>query len=124
MKETIVSWFSAGVSSAVATKLALFKYPKMKIIYIHIDDQHSDTLRFVSDCEEWFGKKIIRLQSPFKSVETACRQFRFINSPYGAKCTDVLKKRVRKEWERVHKPTHYIWGMDCSKRERESKKNS
>ena len=38
----IVSWFSAGVSSAVATKLTVEKYGKIKIIYTHIEDQHED----------------------------------------------------------------------------------
>lgn len=51
-----ISWFSAGVSSAVATKLAINQIDK--IIYTHIDDQHPDSLRFIEECEQWFGKKI------------------------------------------------------------------
>ena len=35
-----VSWFSAGVSSAVATKLVLQDHPDIEILYIDIDDQH------------------------------------------------------------------------------------
>lgn len=120
MFETIetVSWFSAGVSSAVATKLAMEKYPDIKIIYIHIEDQHPDTIRFVNDCEIWFGKKIERLQSKLKSVENACLSFGYVNGIGGAKCTQVLKKRIRKEWERDNNPTRYVWGFDSSKRER------
>lgn len=53
---TTISWFSAGVSSAVATKWAIDQIDR--IIYTHIEDQHPDTLRFVSDCQKWFGKKI------------------------------------------------------------------
>ena len=113
----VVSWFSAGVSSAVATALALKEYPDMDIVYIDIDNHHPDSLRFVDDCEAYFGKKIERLKSPYLSVERVIQQFRYINSPYGARCTEVLKKRVRKEWEREHKPTHYVWGMDSSPRE-------
>ena len=44
-----VSWFSAGVSSAVATKLAIGQIDK--VFYIHVDDQHPDTLRFVKERE-------------------------------------------------------------------------
>ena len=62
-----ISWFSAGVSSAVATK---FSNPDL-IIYIHIDDQHPDTLRFVKDCEKWFEKESLILQSDYKSVDTS-----------------------------------------------------
>lgn len=121
-----VSWFSAGVSSAVATKLAIGQIDK--IIYTHIEDQHPDTMRFVLDCQEWFGKPVEILQSPLKSVENACRQMPFnrgdkvtgyINSPYGAACTRLLKRRVRKEWEiEKESPLRYCWGMDSSEGDR------
>lgn len=45
----IVSWFSAGVSSFIATYLMRDKVDK--IIYIHIDNQHPDSLRFVNVCK-------------------------------------------------------------------------
>lgn len=113
-----VSWFSAGVSSFIATYLCKDKVDK--IMYIHIEEQHEDTLRFVKDCEKILGKEIEILQSPYKSVENVINAFQFINSPYGAKCTDVLKKRVRKEWEYSHKDEEitYIWGYDSSEQHR------
>ena len=114
----VVSWFSAGVSSFIATYLE--KDNIDKIIYTHIDDQHPDTIRFLKDCEKALNKEIEILQSPYKSVSNVIKQFRFINSPYGAKCTDVLKKRVRKEWEYKHKDENltYIWGYDVGERNR------
>ena len=112
----IVSWFSAGVSSFIATYL--FRDVVDKIIYIHIDDQHEDSLRFVNDCEKAIGKEIEILQSNYKSVDRVVKQFRYISSPYGAKCTDVLKKRVRKEWEKGKEDLTYIWGFDVSERNR------
>jgi hypothetical protein len=118
-----VSWFSAGVSSAVATKLAIADIDE--VIYTHIDDQHPDTLRFVRDCAEWFGKPITILQSPYKTVRAAIRAggSRFINSPSGANCTRWLKRRVRKEWEAEHidpewDTLRYVWGMDSSEENR------
>ena len=108
-----VCWFSAGVSSFVA---ALLSKPD-KIIYIDIDDQHPDSMRFVNDCEKALGKEIEILKSPYGNVDNACRAFGFIASAYGAKCTDVLKKRVRKEWERRHRePMIYVWGFDCTEK--------
>jgi len=90
-----------------------------RIIYIDIDDQHPDSMRFVKDCERVLGRKIELLKSPYGSVDSACRAFGFIASAYGAKCTDVLKKRVRKEWEsRQVEPLTYVWGMDCAERHR------
>lgn len=116
----IVSWFSAGVSSAVATKLSINDIDK--IIYTHIEDQHPDTLRFLKDCESWFNKKIEILQSPYKNVENACRMSGgrgYINGPAGAACTKFLKRRVRKEWEiQQNEPLTYIWGLDCNEKNR------
>jgi 3'-phosphoadenosine 5'-phosphosulfate sulfotransferase (PAPS reductase)/FAD synthetase len=117
--EKTVSWFSAGVSSAVATKLALNKYGDIKIIYTHIDDQHPDTLRFLKDCEKWFNAEVEILKSELKTVNNACRKASFINSPHGASCSRLLKKRVRKEWEIENGENNiYIWGMDFSEKEK------
>ena len=117
----IVSWFSAGVSSAVATKLAIADIDS--IIYIHIDDQHHDTMRFVRDCERWFCKPIEIMQSKYRTVENACLMAGgrgYINGVAGARCSYMLKKRVRQTWEREHRGTKltYIWGMDVSERNR------
>lgn len=111
-----VSWFSAGVSSFIACYLE--KETIDKIMYIHIDDQHEDTMRFLRDCEKVLDKKIEILQSPYKSVNNVIKTFRFINGPYGAKCTDILKKRVRKEWEYGKTDLTYVWGYDISERHR------
>ena len=113
----IVSWFSAGASSAVATKLALQSGEAVRIIYIHIDDQHEDTMRFLRECQDWFGVTIEILHSRYGSVENACRAASFLNSPHGAACTTRLKKHVRKQWEREHaggEPLTYVWGMDVN----------
>lgn len=111
-----VCWISAGVSSFIAGYLV--KDTVDEFIYTHIDNQHPDSLRFIEDCEKALGRKIIILQSPYKSVDNVIKAFRFINGPYGAKCTGILKKRVRKEWEYGKKDLTYVWGFDCSKRER------
>lgn len=118
-----ISWFSAGVSSAVATKLMIDEIDQ--IIYTHIDDQHPDTLRFVKDCEAWFGKPITILQSPLKSVEGAIMATAiypsgiYVNGPRGASCTRYLKRLVRQTWEYEQtERLRYVWGMDCEEAER------
>jgi len=89
-----------------------------KIIYTHIKDQHPDTMRFLHDCEKVLEREIEILQSPYETVSNVIETFRFINGPYGAKCTEILKKRVRKEWEEGKKDLIYIWGYDASERHR------
>lgn len=113
-----VCWLSAGVSSFVAGYL--IKDEIDKFIYIDIDDQHPDSMRFIKDCENALNKHVEIIKSPYGSVERACRGFGFINSAYGAKCTDVLKKRVRKEWEYKNsdKMLTYVWGFDCNESKR------
>ena len=111
-----VSWFSAGVSSFIACYLE--KETIDKIMYIHIDDQHEDTMRFLRDCEKALDKKIETLQSPYKSVSRVIQQFRYINGVAGATCTRILKKRVRKEWEYGKTDLTYVWGYDISERHR------
>jgi hypothetical protein len=116
MNRLTVAWFSAGVSSAVATWIARDQIDK--IIYTHIDDQECDTLRFVKDCEKWFGKPIEILQSPYKNVESAWKASgaRIPNWPgVFAPCTNLLKRRVRMQWECDNlwfNNIRYVWGMD------------
>ena len=111
-----VAWFSTGVSSFIACYLTT---DIEKIMYCHIEDQHPDSMRFLSDCEKVLDKKINIISSPYRNVENVIQQFRFINSPYGAKCTEILKRRVRKEWERQqNEPITYVWGYDVSEKHR------
>ena len=105
-----VAMFSAGVSSMCALLLA---QNVDRILYTHIDDQHEDTLRYVHDCERYLQRPVEILQSPYKSVDAVVRRFGFINGVGGAKCTGVLKRRVRKEWEAsIKEPITYVWGYD------------
>ena len=94
-----------------------------KVIYIDIEDQHDDTHRFLSDCENLIEQEFEKLKSPYKSVENVIKQFRYINGVAGAKCTQVLKKRVREEWELEHRGEQisYIWGYDLNEKHRISR---
>ncbi len=111
-----VCWFSAGVSSFIAAYLS--RNILDEILYCHIDDQHPDTLRFIKDCESKLDIPIKQMQSPYKGVDNVINTFRFINSRYGSKCTDILKKRLRKEWEYGKEDLTYIWGYDVSEQHR------
>ena len=116
-KKMMVSWFSAGVSSAVATKLLADEIDQL--IYNHIDDQHPDTLRFKDECGRWFGKEVKTLRSDrVKNVEQAVLMFPSHGIGRFCPCTRLLKTMVRKQWEREQEQEDveltYVWGLDSS----------
>ena len=120
MKKLTVCWLSAGVSSAIAGYLMRDKIDKY--IYIDIDDQHSDSMRFIIDFEKLVGKEVEILKSPYGNVENAvraCGLFGIVHTGF-APCTAWLKKRVRKEWEYEHKDYEltYVWGFDIDEKNR------
>lgn len=113
-----VSWISAGVSSFIAGWLERDIIDEY--IYIDVDDQHPDSMRFVKECEKALGKEIKILKSEYGCVENAIRGAGMIKLPSGyAPCTNWLKKRVRKQWE--HEQTEhitYFWGFDADEKHR------
>ena len=91
-----------------------------EIIYTHIPNQHPDSLRFLHDCEELLGRKITIIQSDkYKDVDDVIMRTHMINSAFGAPCTRILKREVRRKWEREHPDHHtYVWGYDCNETKR------
>lgn len=113
-----VVWISAGVSSFIAGYLAK---DVDEWIYIDVEDQHPDSMRFIHDCEKVIGRQITVLSSQYyHNVEQVCRSVRYVNGPTGAPCTRHLKKQVRKRWEQEHNGEEliYVWGMDCNEKHR------
>lgn len=95
-------------------------------IYIDIDDQHPDSMRFIRDCEAAVGKAIRILRSKeYRCVEDCVRVYGgFKDARNGfAPCTGWLKKRVRKEWEQENSSYEltYVWGFDMQEKNRAEK---
>ena len=119
-KKLKVCWMSAGVSSFIAGYLA---DDVDEFIYIDIADQHEDSRRFIKDCERVLGKEIKVIRSEkYSSVDEAIKGEGFIKNPYShyAPCTNILKKRVRKQWEQEHADFEitYVWGFDFDEKHR------
>lgn len=103
MSKRIVSWFSCGAASAVATKLAIAEsYHPVEIVYCKVQEEHPDNERFLKDCENWFGQKITILQNEkySGSIYEVFRKRKYIVGVAGAPCTVHLKKDVRKQYEK------------------------
>jgi hypothetical protein len=92
----MVSQFSCGAASAVATKLTLAEYPETLIVNAFLVNEHKDNRRFLADCERWFGRKIqvVRDEKYGADTHEVWRRKRFIKGPRGAPCSGELKRRV------------------------------
>jgi len=121
-----VGWWSAGITSAVACKIALEMYENVRLYYIKIGTAHKDNERFMADCEKWYGCKIEILQSRhFKDQFEVIENTGAINTPTGAPCTSHLKKQVRFDFERTNEINLFnksgilnqVWGFEYQKKE-------
>jgi len=114
-KPSIIAWWSGGLTSAVACRLALEKYENVRIVYIETGSHHIDTIRFKKDCEKWYGCKIETIQTDkFDNHFDVIIKKKFINGPFGARCTLELKKNVRFDFEKHNNISHQIWGYEFS----------
>lgn len=97
-----IVWFSCGAASAVASKLAIEKYRDVDVVYCDTSvNEHPDNLRFLQDCEEWLGQKIVRLRSEkfsSMSIYDVFDKTGYLVGPYGARCTTELKKKLRQNY--------------------------
>lgn len=111
--QRVVAWFSCGVTSAVATKLALAWWgDRVTVARIVLEGEHSDNERFHADCARWFDRDILRLQSEkYPDHWSVIEGERYINGPQGAKCSAMLKRKVREDFQDFD--DIQVFGFDC-----------
>ena len=98
MMERIVSWFSCGAASAVATKLT---EPDV-IAYCHTGSEDEDNDRFMKDCARWFCKPITHLRNEkYTDTWDLWETRRFISGVAGAPCTIELKVAPRLKFQQA-----------------------
>jgi hypothetical protein len=97
----VISWFSCGAASAVATRFTIEKYPDCIPVYCDTSSEHPDNKRFIADCEAWFQRPIKILHSKKYADIWAVFESGYLVGPKGAKCTTELKKLVRREFEQL-----------------------
>lgn len=119
--DRIICWFSCGAASAVATKLAIAenngKLP-LVIVRCWVAEEHPDNDRFAADCEKWFGQSIVTLQNEkySGSIYEVFRKESYISGIAGAPCTRLLKKEVRKKFQ---KPADlHVFGYTADEQDR------
>ncbi len=98
----VISWFSCGAASAVATILAAVKYGEIEAVYCRVVEEHEDNLRFLDDFTRVTGipVKVIVDEQHEGSIYKVFAKRGFIKNQYGAPCTMILKKDMRKSYQR------------------------
>lgn len=94
----IVSQFSCGAASAVATKLAIADHgiENVRILNAFMAREDEDNRRFLSDCEVWFGKpiEVVRDEKYKADAFEVFRRKRYIKGLAGAPCSAAIKKSI------------------------------
>lgn len=97
----VISWFSCGAASAVATLLTLREHPDAIPVYCVTNAEHKDNARFRHDCELAFGKAVLHLRNPeYHDTWDVWEKRKGMSFPQGAPCTRELKLKPRLEFQR------------------------
>jgi len=101
-EQRTVCWFSCGVPSALAAKIALSRWQNVIVARIVLDNEHEDNNRFCQEVAIWLGCEITLLRSDeYKDCWDVWERKRFLGDSRGAPCTTELKKMVRHQFEVV-----------------------
>lgn len=96
IRRRIVSLFSCGAASAVATWLVLQEKPTIPVRAFNtwIKQEHPDNERFRRDCRKWLGIPIESERHPGYDgdIIQVFKSQKFIKNSGGAVCTRVLKR--------------------------------
>lgn len=124
----IIGWWSGGITSTVACKIAIDLYgiDAVRLIFIDTRNEDEDTYRFKKDCEKWYGKEIETITSTkHESIQAVWRRYKALNNANGAVCSSELKRQVREQWQKTNTWKYQIFGfeLDEAKRAISLKKN-
>jgi hypothetical protein len=119
---SVVCWWSGGITSATAGRLAVDLFGKEACRFIMIDtkNEDSDTYRFKKDCESWYGleiETITAIGEKYDSIEAVWDKYRSLNNATGAVCSSELKRAVRVGWQKENSFTHQVFGFEHTKKE-------
>lgn len=117
----IICWWSGGITSAVACKLAIEIYglDACRIIMIDTKNEDSDTYRFKADCEKWYGKEIeVITNEKHETIQDVWVKFKSLNVAHGAICSSELKRTVREKFQKENQYTNQVFGFDIDEPKR------
>ena len=113
-----LGWFSAGVSSAAAIKIALDEGLDIDLYYVDTGAVSPDNDRFIKDCERWYSREIARVKNcKYDNPLDVARKRKIFNTPNGSPCTMFLKREVYKQIQKRYGEYVNVIGYDYSPRE-------
>jgi hypothetical protein len=107
----VLSWYSDGAASAVASYLAAGKYgDSCEIVKCDTTgDEHPDNLRFRGEVEAWIGHKVKLISSDkYAGIDEVFEKTRYMAGIGGARCTTELKKVPRYDYQ--HPDDIHVFG--------------
>lgn len=118
----IIGWWSGGVTSAVACKIAadIYGLENCRFIFMDTKNEHKDTYRFKTDCEKWYGSQIETITAigdTYDSIQDVWQSHNSLNVANGAICSDRLKRKVREVWEKTNSFDHQVFGFEFEPKE-------
>lgn len=118
----VICWWSGGVTSAVACKLAAENFGKENCSFVMIDtkNEHEDTYRFKQDCSQWYGKEIISISAigdKYENIQDVWRKNKSLNVAHGAICSTELKRAVRQQYQKQVEFDYQVFGFEFDKKE-------
>jgi len=111
----VIAWWSGGVTSAVACKLAiqLFGINNVLLVWINTKNEDDDTTRFRDDCQSWYGKEILSISNKkYSTIEEVWYKFKALNNATGAICSSELKREMRVLFQKENPFSHQVFGFD------------
>jgi 3'-phosphoadenosine 5'-phosphosulfate sulfotransferase (PAPS reductase)/FAD synthetase len=121
-KKDVICWWSGGITSAVACKVAidLFGIDRCRVVMIDTFNEHPDTYRFKEDCSKWYGKQIeviTDIGKQYENIQDVWRKHKSLNVATGAICSTQLKRRVREKWQETIDYDYQVFGFEFDKKE-------
>ena len=118
MKTRVIAWFSGGITSAVACLWAVQTFKNVVVVFQDTQNEDDDTERFIKDCENLYGRPIIRI-SKFheagwqgKRIEDIWYFWQSLNTAHGAICSTTLKREVREAFQNLKTDYAQVFGFD------------
>jgi 3'-phosphoadenosine 5'-phosphosulfate sulfotransferase (PAPS reductase)/FAD synthetase len=115
VENKVICWWSGGVTSAVACRIAIDIYgvENCSVIFIDTKNEDEDTHRFMKDCEKWYSTNITSISSDkYEEIEDVWHQNLSLNVATGAICSSELKKKVRVKFQKTNKYDYQVFGFE------------